>query len=87
MAVGTWMAVDNDFKPIYPLDTLGVHLNAYTAVFALAANLVVTIVLTVVLRAAGQPDAADETRPSDFNELAEEVPVRERPPEPAVRPA
>jgi solute:Na+ symporter, SSS family len=78
------MAIDNDFKPIYPFDQLGVHLNAYTAVFALAANLVVTIVLTVVLRAAGHRDTADETRPADFDELAEDVPVPHRPPEPAV---
>ncbi|MEA2150977.1 MAG: hypothetical protein QOD69_2807, partial [Solirubrobacteraceae bacterium] len=38
-----------------------------------AANLIVTLVLTVVLRAAGVGDAGDETRAPDFDELAEDA--------------
>jgi SSS family solute:Na+ symporter len=77
MVLGTLMAQSQDFAPAYPLDLFGTKINAYTGVFALAANLVVTLVLTVALRAAGVPDAGDETRERDFDELAEEA---DRPP-------
>jgi len=78
------MAISQGFKPVYPLDLLGVHINGYTALFALVANLVVSFGLTAILRAVGSRDDRDETRPSDFDELAEDVPPRRRPPEPAV---
>jgi SSS family solute:Na+ symporter len=78
MTVGTLMAQSQDFAPTYPLEILGTKINAYTGVFALAANLAVTLTLTVVLRHGVKlQDAADETRPRDFDELAED----------AVRPA
>ena len=73
MVVGTLMAQSQDFAPTYPLEILGTTINAYTGVFALAANLVVTIVLTLALRPSGVRDDADETRPEDFDELAEDA--------------
>jgi SSS family solute:Na+ symporter len=74
MTVGTLMAQSQDFAPTYPLELLGTKINAYTGIFALAANLVVTLTLTVVLRhGAKVEDAADETRPQDFDELAEDA--------------
>ncbi len=73
MLLGTMMAQSQDFAPAYPLDLFGTKINAYTGVFALAANLVVTLTLTVVLRAAGVNDGHDETRAGDFDELAEEA--------------
>jgi SSS family solute:Na+ symporter len=81
MTVGTLMAASQDFAPTYPLELFGTKINAYTGVFALAANLVVTLVLTLVLRAAGMRDAGDETRTEDFDELDEDVsyPVRGAP--------
>ncbi|MEA2191223.1 MAG: solute:Na+ symporter, family [Solirubrobacteraceae bacterium] len=82
MALGTLMAQSQDFAPTYPLQILGTKINAYTGIFALAANLVVTIVLTLVLRhGAKVRDDADETRPQDFDELAEgaDYPSREAP--------
>jgi SSS family solute:Na+ symporter len=81
MTVGTLMAASQDFAPTYPLEVFGTKINAYTGVFALAANLVVTLVLTVVLRASGVRDRGDETQPADFDELAEDVsyPVRGAP--------
>jgi SSS family solute:Na+ symporter len=81
MTVGTLMAASQDFAPTYPLELLGTKINAYTGVFALAANLVVTVVLTLALRAAGVRDAGDETQAEDFDELAEGVayPVRGAP--------
>src|SRR5439155_1286787 len=54
MATGTAMAISQGFKPVYPLDLLGVHINGYTALFALVANLVVSVGLTAVLRAVGR---------------------------------
>jgi SSS family solute:Na+ symporter len=81
MTVGTLMAASQDFAPTYPLEVFGTKINAYTGVFALAANLVVTLVLTLVLRASGVRDRGDETQPADFDELAEDVsyPVRGAP--------
>jgi SSS family solute:Na+ symporter len=73
MTIGTLMASSQDFAPTYPLDFFGTKINAYTGVFALAANLVVTLVLTAVLRAAGATDPGDETRAKDFDELAEDA--------------
>src|SRR3954463_16464133 len=78
MVTGTLMASSQDFKPVYPLDFLGVHINGYSALFALAADFAVAIVLTVLLRALGRGDTADETRPEDYDEAAEDVPVRRR---------
>lgn len=81
MTVGTLMAASQDFAPTYPLDLFGTTINAYTGVFALASNLVVTLVLTIVLRAAGVRDAGDDTRSADYDELAEDAqyPVRGAP--------
>jgi solute:Na+ symporter, SSS family len=81
MTVGTLMAASQDFAPAYPLELFGTKINAYTGVFALAANLVVTVVLTLALRATGARDAGDETRVEDFDELAEDAayPVRGAP--------
>jgi SSS family solute:Na+ symporter len=78
MVLGTLMAASQDFAPTYPLTLLGTKINAYTGIFALAANVVVTLVLTLVLRRAGMRDAGDETRTQDFDELAEDAtyPVR-----------
>jgi SSS family solute:Na+ symporter len=81
MTVGTLMAASQDFAPTYPLELFGTTINAYTGVFALASNLVVTLVLTIVLRAAGVRDAGDDTRSADYDELAEDAqyPVRGAP--------
>ncbi|MEY2440802.1 MAG: solute:Na+ symporter, family, partial [bacterium] len=73
MVTGTLMAASQDFAPAYPLQIFGTRINAYTGIFALAANLVVTILLTLVLRRAGVADAGDDTRPRDFDELAEDA--------------
>ncbi|MDX6688785.1 MAG: solute:Na+ symporter, family [Solirubrobacteraceae bacterium] len=82
MTVGTLMAQSQDFAATYPLDLFGTKINAYTGVFALVANLIVTLGLTLVLRTAGHRDPGDETQPKDFDELAEgelPAPVRGAP--------
>jgi solute:Na+ symporter, SSS family len=67
MIVGTAMAIDQKFKSsVYPLDLLGVHINAYEAVFALAANLIVSIAATLVLNALKVPNGPDATSPEDY---------------------
>jgi SSS family solute:Na+ symporter len=67
MTVGTAIAISQNFKSsVYKLDVLGVHINAYEAIFALAANLVVAVVGTLVLRALGSRDGTDETSPEDY---------------------
>jgi SSS family solute:Na+ symporter len=67
MVVGTAMAIDQDFKSsVYPLDFLGLHINAYEAVYALAANLVVSILGTIVLNAMKVPNGPDSTAPEDY---------------------
>jgi len=86
MTVGTLMAESQDFAPTYPLEIFGTTINAYTGIFALASNLVVTIALTLVLRSTAAADDGDETRTEDFDELAEdhEYPVREEAPAPVA---
>jgi len=74
MVLGTLMAQSQDFAPTYPLEIFGTTINAYTGIFALAANLLVTVSLTLVLRRAGPAVAQDDTRPADFDELAEDAP-------------
>jgi solute:Na+ symporter, SSS family len=73
MVLGTLMAASQDFAPAYPLEVFGTKINAYTGIFALAANLVVTLVLTLILRRADVGDAGDETSREDFDELAEDA--------------
>ena len=66
MALGTYMAIDLDFKgSVYKL----FGINAYEALWGLATNLVVAVALTAVLRAVGAGDSADETVGDDYEEL------------------
>jgi SSS family solute:Na+ symporter len=65
MAVGTYMAIDLDFKGSV-FKVFGI--NAYSALWALATNLIVAVVLTAILRAVGAGDSADETAEDDYEE-------------------
>jgi SSS family solute:Na+ symporter len=69
MAFGTWVAASQDFAPVWELPVLSV--TAYTALAALAVNLVVAAVLTLVLGGRGRADERDETRPEEYDELEE----------------
>jgi SSS family solute:Na+ symporter len=74
MGIGTWMAADQSFKTsVYALDLFGVKFSAYEAVFALVANLLVAMLLTIVLALVGARDRADETRDEDYSEFRREV--------------
>ena len=63
MALGTWMAVSNNFQAAYPLDFGDLTVPAYAAVYALSVNLVLSFALTPVF---GRNGARDETRPADY---------------------
>ena len=69
MVFGTWVAASQDFVPVWQLPLLGV--TAYTALTALALNLVVASVITIVLGDRGRADELDETRPDEYDELEE----------------
>ena len=69
MVVGTWIAVSQDYTPVW--DTPIVGATVYTGLVALFLNLVVASVLSVILGGRGRADADDETRPADYDELHE----------------
>ena len=56
--LGTWLVVQGNFVPIYPLHILGTTVPCYIALIAVVVNIVVSFVLSVPLNAvaAGQPD-------------------------------
>lgn len=67
MTVGTSMVIARGFtSSIYPFAFGGFTLSIYIAIVALAANLVVTIVLTPFLRSIGVRDGEDVTTPADY---------------------
>jgi SSS family solute:Na+ symporter len=69
MVVGTWIAASQEYAPVWEVPVLGV--TAYTALVALALNLVVSTVLTLLLGGRGRADELDETRAEDYDELEE----------------
>jgi hypothetical protein len=69
MVFGTWVAASQDFTPVWELPVLSV--TAYTALAALAVNLAVAAIVTVLLGGRGRADDRDETRPPDYEELEE----------------
>src|SRR5436190_2738606 len=71
MVSGTWIAASQSFIPTWTKTILGVDLNLYTAIWSVALNLVVTAVVTALIRAAGKADDRDETTPADYEERVE----------------
>jgi solute:Na+ symporter, SSS family len=69
MVAGTWIAVSQDYTPVW--DTPIVGATVYTGLVALALNLAIAAVLTLVLGGRGRADALDETKPDDYDELHE----------------
>jgi SSS family solute:Na+ symporter len=67
VGLGTWMVVELGFKSsTYPLHILGWTVPCYAAVSALAANLLVSWLLTLVLRATTNTPQIDETMAADY---------------------
>jgi solute:Na+ symporter, SSS family len=71
MVVGTLIAHSQSYTPTYELSIFGAHIVAYTAIWALLLNFVISIALTLVLRWVGARDTPDETAPADYDELVE----------------
>ena len=72
MILGTWMAIDLDFKTsVYALDLFGWTINAYDGVIALVLNLIIAVVGTLLLSGFGVRRGADETEPEHYEELGE----------------
>ena len=65
-ATGTWMALDNNFAPVYPLKILGTTFPCYIALATLVLNLVVATVLSLVFNAMGSNKAHDVTEATDY---------------------
>jgi SSS family solute:Na+ symporter len=63
---GTWMAVDQNFNAAFPLAVGGWTFPGYTAVYTLALNLVIAIVLTPVFNARGSKPV-DQTAAADYH--------------------
>ncbi len=66
MVVGSWVAANANFAPVWKLDIGGYGIPGYTALYALVINIVVTIVATLILNAIGAHDSADETVATDY---------------------
>jgi SSS family solute:Na+ symporter len=64
------MAVSVNFAAQYPLQIGGTTLTGYTALYAVILNVVVSVVLTWVFRAASAPAGADETGELDYTAVA-----------------
>jgi solute:Na+ symporter, SSS family len=71
MVAGTWIATSQDFAPVWDIPVLGV--TGYTGLVALVLNLVVATAVTLVMGRRGRADRLDETRPEEYDELAEAV--------------
>jgi SSS family solute:Na+ symporter len=69
MVAGTWIAVSQDYTPVWATPVIGA--TAYTGLVALALNLAISAVLTVLLGRRGRADERDETRPAEYEELRE----------------
>jgi len=63
---GTWMVMQNNFAPVYPLKLLGTTFPCYIAIAALVLNLVVAAVLSLVFNAVASDKHNDVTRVADY---------------------
>ena len=70
MLVGTAMAVSQNFSSVYPLQIGGTTIPGYAALYALIANLVVSVALTWVFNAITAPAGQDETHELDYTAAA-----------------
>jgi len=69
MATGTGMAIARDLKSsIFPLHFAGHTYMVYAAIPALAANLIVSVILSMIMEALGHKRGADTTVTNDYLE-------------------
>jgi SSS family solute:Na+ symporter len=66
ITTGTWMAWSASFKSVAPFTLFGLNTTVYPAVVALIVNLLVAVVATPLLAAAGVDRGEDETAKPDY---------------------
>jgi len=64
--LGTWMVAVNNYAPVYPLRVLGVTVPCYIALTALAVNLAVAVVLSLVFNVIASDRTNDKTVTADY---------------------
>jgi SSS family solute:Na+ symporter len=79
MVAGTAMAASQGFSSVFPLQLGGFSFAAYAALYALLANLIVSVVLTPVFSAISS-GGEDETRSSDYEDLEAATEAQKAPP-------
>ena len=63
---GTWLVMQDNFAPVYPLKLLGTTFPCYIAIAALVLNLLVAAVLSLVFNAVASDKHNDVTRVADY---------------------
>jgi SSS family solute:Na+ symporter len=71
MVVGSWMAASHGFSSIFPLQIGTTIIPGYAALYALAVNLVVTLVLSALAPRFGWRQGRDATTPADYGDDVE----------------
>ena len=67
MGFGSWVVAGNQFKnAVYTLSLFGYQIPAYVAIYALIANLIVAVLVTLVLNMARAPERRDATVAADY---------------------
>jgi SSS family solute:Na+ symporter len=67
LVVGTWMAGTTGFQSaVFPLQIDGLTIPGYAALYALASNVVLGIVLSPIFNHVGAIKGSDETAASDY---------------------
>jgi SSS family solute:Na+ symporter len=65
--VGTWMAGTTGFQSaVFPLQIDGLTIPGYAALYALATNVVLCIVLSLIFNEIGATKGSDQTVASDY---------------------
>ena len=69
IAVALWMIITNHFVSTFPLNIFGTTVSCFIGVWALAADLVVVVALTLTFDALKVPRGIDHTTPEDYVEV------------------
>lgn len=70
MATALWMIAANHFASTYPLHLFGSAINGYIGLYALAINVIVSVICTYVFNGLHAARGTDRTSPGDYEEPA-----------------
>jgi SSS family solute:Na+ symporter len=65
MVVGTWMSWSQGVKPVFPIPDVG---SVYIGLIALAINLILAAIITVIVKSAKMDHGADQTAAADYED-------------------